>query len=203
MLKNATEVSPRAVSEEAILAAMKRFLQRLAGENILVAVDNPASSEFGASDLAFVLEGRDQLVTVLLHRQGEFEGFVLRTAAYHRWLKECIRFSEKILNRKIGLEMHLISCRTPSRDDNLLRAIDGISELSFIEYQVLMIEDQESPVIRFSTWKVEPFEKVCFDFGKDNIKKNVVKTKNAPPSPIEELSPLEVAEFDRLKARYL
>ena len=200
MLKNAYDVSPQTVSEEVLLEAAVRFLHRIIGDGILLPVENLASSDLGASDLAFVRQDRSWLTVAKLHRRGDFETFALQAAAYHLWLKECTRISQTILNRTIGLDTYLISYNLPSADSFLLKAISGISGLSFIRYQLLDIEDWDEPVVRFKLIDVEACAKDRPEREKND---NTANQQDVRSLPVPGLSPLEIDAFNRLKAQHL
>ena len=203
MLKNAYDASPRSVSREAILESATRYLQRLAGDDLLVPVDGMASADWGAPDLAFVKRVTGGITAAMVHCRGDFPGFALRAAAYHCWLKECVHLGETILGRTIGLEMYIISHDVPSADSYLLKVISDISGLFFIKYLVLDIEEQRTPVVRFHLVEMNPNgEKRCLRDEECEAKAAVV-SGNGRLSPICPLSSQEIEAFNLLTEKLL
>lgn len=203
MLKNAYDASPLSVSREAILKSATRFLQRLAGDDVLVPVNGMASADWGAPDLAFVKRGTGDITAAMVHRRGDFAGFALRAAAYHCWLKECVHLGETILSRTIGLDMYIISPDVPSADSYLLKAISAISRLFFIKYQVLDIEEQRTPVARFHLLEANPSGGNGLVRNKDCDAADTAASGDGQPSPVCALSSQEIEEFNLLTERHL
>lgn len=203
MLKNAYDVSPSSVSRESILKAIARLLQRLSGDDPLVPLGDMASADAGEPDLAFVKRDTGDIATVMVHLQGDFAGFALQAAAYHRWLKECVRLCEKILGRAIGVEMYIISKDVPSADSYLLKVLSDISGLFFIQYQVMAIEEQETPVIRFHLLEMKSTSEDRLSQNEGRESKPATAPGCGQPSPVYTLSSREIEEFNLLKKRYL
>ena len=202
MLKNAHDVSYLSVPRESILESATRFLQRLAGEDPLVPAAEIVSPELGAPDLTFIKRGAVGVTVAMVHRWGSFAGFALRTAAYHRWLKECVSLSETILSRTIGVTTYVISHDVPSADSYLLKVISDIPGLFFVGYQILEIEEQQTPVILFDLLRVGPGEeKGCQ--GMDSKTAVDAVSEAGQLSPPYDLSPQEIEVFNLLEEQYL
>jgi hypothetical protein len=203
MLKNAYDASPLSVSREALLESAARFLRRLAGDDALVPVDGMTSADWGAPDLAFVKRGTGGITAAMVHCQGDFAGFALRAAAYYCWLKECVRFSETILGRTIGLNIYIVSHDVPSADSYLLKALSAISGLFFIKYQVLDIEEQRIPVVRFHLLEMSPSTKDGSNGNRGLEAAVAAAARDGQPLSECALSSQEIEEFNLLKERYL
>jgi hypothetical protein len=203
MLKNAYDASPQSVSREALVTSAARFLQRLAGDDALVPVDGMASADWGAPDLAFVKRGTGDIAAAMVQRQGDFAGFALRAAAYHCWLKECVHLSETILGRTIGLSMYIVSDDVPSADSYLLKVFSAISGLFFIKYQVLDIEEQQIPVVRFHLLDMNPQAHGGSDRNRGLEAAVAAMPVDGQPLSGYALSSHEIEAFNLLKEQYL
>jgi hypothetical protein len=203
ILKNSYDVSPLSVPREALLEAVKRFLQGLAGDTALVSINNITSPDLGASDLTLVRKDRTGLTVVRLHEEENFHTFALLAAAYHCWLKECMQISGEILNRSISLDMYLISHDVPSGDSYLLKVLSRITSLAIIKYQIMNIEGEQASVVRFKHLGVGSSREDRFDKNNDRKEAVAEKIQEERKLPLHRLSSLELDEFNRLKERYL
>ena len=203
MLKNAYDVSYLSVPRESKLESVTRFLQRLAGDDLLVPVAEIVSPDLGAPDLTFVKRGTAGVAVAMVHQWGSFAGFALRAAAYHRWLKECVCLSEAIIDRTIGVDTYIISHDIPSADSYLLKVLSDFAGLFFIRYQILEIEEQQKPVVRFHLLGVNRRSEEESDENR-SIEANMASEKAAGRDlSAYELSSNEIDEFNVLKERYL
>ncbi len=203
LLKIAYDISPQSVPNEALLKAVTRFLKGLVGDTFLAPIKNITSPDLGTSDLALINKVRNGLTIIRIQKGEDFPSFALRAAAYHSWLKDWLRTIEEALDRSMMLDMYLISHRVPAVDSYLLKVLYKITSLSVVNYQVLNIEEDQAPVVRFKLLNMGRYRKGEFN-TKDNCIEAFSETiEEERIDSSQQLTPTEMDAFYRLQERYI